>query len=148
MLNIRNPQDFLSGILFVFFGSIGFFLGLGYDPGTLSRMGPGMLPVVISAAVTILGIILVLRGLRVDGERIGTANFRSLCSIPIALVIFSLLIRQAGLPLTVCAVMLWLAVTGGERRWIESVVLALAMTVFCVAVFVYGLGQPVPLWIK
>lgn len=148
MLNIRNPQDFLSGILFAFFGSIGFFLALSYDPGNLSRMGPGMLPMVISAAVTVLGIVLVLRGVRIDGEKIGTPSFRSLFSIPVALVIFSLLIRQVGLPLTVCAVLFWLSVTGGERRWIESVVLALAMTIFCVAVFVYGLGQPVPLWIK
>ena len=120
MLNIRNPQDFLSGLLFMVFGSIGFFVGLGYDPGTLSRMGPGMLPVVISAAVAILGVVLVMRGIRLNGPKIGTVNFRSLCSIPVALAIFSLLIKQVGLPLTVCAVMLWLCLTAASAAGLKA----------------------------
>jgi hypothetical protein len=33
-----------------------------------------------------------------------------------------------------------------EMRWIESIIAAAAMTLFCVLLFVYALGLPFQLW--
>jgi len=38
------------------------------------------------------------------------------------------------------------AVASKETRWIESLIMAAALTAFCVIIFVYLLGLPFQLW--
>jgi hypothetical protein len=38
------------------------------------------------------------------------------------------------------------AVATRQSRWREVIMLAIFMAAFCVAVFIYGLHQPLPIW--
>ena len=67
MVRVRNPQDFWAGILFIVFGGLALWFGRSYAIGTLSKIGPGFLPVALSIALLGIGAILLLRALAVDG---------------------------------------------------------------------------------
>lgn len=148
MIKIRSPQDFLAGTLFFVFGLGGFVIGTQYSFGTATRMGPGFLPAVISVLLMLFGTGLFFRAVRMDGPGLGALHLRPFVSLPIALLLFSLLISRAGLPITIAVTIAWLTLTGGDRRWVESAILAVGMIAFCVGVFAFALGQPVPLWIR
>src|SRR3546814_14290158 len=54
-MNIRNKQDFWSGVMFVFIGA-GFALGATkYSMGTAARMGPGYFPFWLGTCLALLG---------------------------------------------------------------------------------------------
>ena len=110
--------------------------------------GPGFLPAVISVLLMLFGTGLFFRAVRLDGPGLGALHLRPFVSLPIALLLFSLLISRAGLPITIAVTIAWLTLTGGDRRWVESAFLAVGMIAFCVGVFAFALGQPVPLWIR
>jgi hypothetical protein len=55
------------------------------------------------------------------------------------------MIERAGLALACFATFLVCAFATPEVRWKEAVVLAVGLSVFTVAIFVHGLGQPIPI---
>jgi low affinity Fe/Cu permease len=60
---------------------------------------------------------------------------------------FGLLIERAGVAITAAALVLLASYARPGARLAESLALAAAMVVFVIAVFVYALGQPLPvLW--
>ena len=69
---IRGPKDFWTGVIYVLFGGLAFWIARDYGFGTASRMGPGYFP-------TVLGVLLVLirrdfamvRSFIVPGEPLG-----------------------------------------------------------------------------
>ena len=52
-------KDFLTGIVFLFFGITFYFYSKIYSLGTASNMGPGFFPTLISGALMVLGILLI-----------------------------------------------------------------------------------------
>jgi hypothetical protein len=63
-----------------------------------------------------------------------------------AICLFATMIRPVGL--VVASFLTWMiSILGStEMRWVESLIAAAAMTVFCVLLFVYLLNLPFQLW--
>ncbi len=70
MLGIRHPKDFWSGALFVAVGVGAIVLGSKYTLGSVARMGPGYFPRLIGILLVVLGGMLALRALAVDGPKV------------------------------------------------------------------------------
>ena len=64
---IRNPKDFLSGLMFLGFGGGAIFLGQDYEVGQAIRMGPGYFPLVLGALLCLVGAACVARSLVLAG---------------------------------------------------------------------------------
>lgn len=147
MVRIRNPQDFGAAIVFIAIGAAGIYFAGDLAFGTSSRMGPGYFPILLSAMILLIGIVLVFKALTVDGPAIERVPFRPIAIIVVCIVGFGYLIERLGVAITAAALVL---VAGYARRGVslkELVLLALAMSAFVVGVFVYALGQPLPvLW--
>ena len=62
-----------------------------------------------------------------------------------ATVVFGLLVRGAGLAIALPLFVIMTAFASVKFRWGPSLVLAAGTTVFCVLVFVKGLGVPLPI---
>jgi hypothetical protein len=147
MARVRDQKDFWSGILFIGFGCAGLWFGRTYAIGTLSRMGPGFFPVLMSIALIGTGAFLLARSLVVPGEPIGRIALWPQLLILAAIVGFGLLIERVGLAVSVLAVAAVSGIAAQGLRWFEIAALALAMSGLSVAVFVYLLGQPIPVWV-
>ena len=146
MPTVKDPKDFWSGILFVAFGCAGLWFGRDYIVGTAARMGPGYFPLLMSLALAGLGGFLLVRSLVIAGEPIERSALWPQLLILVAIVVFGLLIERLGLAIAVAAVALISGFAARGVRWMERIVLALTLATACVVLFVYFLGQPIPVW--
>jgi putative tricarboxylic transport membrane protein len=62
-----------------------------------------------------------------------------------ATVVFGFLVKGAGLAIALPLFVMMTAYASAKFRWVPSLILAAATTVFCVLVFVKGLGVPLPI---
>jgi hypothetical protein len=148
MLRVKDQKDFWSGVLFIAFGGAGAWLGRNYALGTLARMGPGFFPMMMSVALVAIGAFLLARSLVVAGEPIERSALWPQALILAAIVAFGLLIERVGLAVAVIAVAVISGVAAQGLRWFELAALALAMSALSVVLFVYLLGQPIPVWVR
>jgi len=145
-ISIRSSQDFGTGVLFTVVGGVVLVLGQRYALGTLSKMGPGFFPTVLSIGLIGTGIVLLVRGLSYDGPAIGRPALRSNLFIVAAIIAFGLMIGVAGVVPTVFVTVLLAAMAYRQVRWREVLPLAVFLAAFSVAVFIYLLGQPLSIW--
>ncbi len=146
-MRIASPQDFWSGILF---GALGLFAAIyaatHYQLGTAVRMGPGYFPLWIGGLIALLGLILAVRSLRVEGPPLPPIHLRPILFVVVASIAYGYLLKPLGLVLSTALVVIFAAFGGREFRWREALILALVLAVFSVGVFIYALNLPFPLW--
>ena len=94
MVRVRSPQDFWAGILFILFGCAALWFGRDYAFGTLTKMGPGYLPAVLSWALVAIGGLLTARALAIDGPAIERSQVVPQLFILAAIVLFALVIER------------------------------------------------------
>jgi hypothetical protein len=148
MSRVKDHKDFWSGVLFVAFGCAGLWFGRNFPVGTLSRMGPGFFPIMMSVALIGTGAFLLARSLVVSGEPIERIALWPQLLILAAIVAFGLLIERVGLAGSVAAVAVISGIAARGLRWFELAALAFAMSALSVVLFVYVLGQPIPVWVR
>jgi Tripartite tricarboxylate transporter TctB family len=142
---IRNPKDFWSGALYIFFGATALFVGRDYGMGTALRMGPAYFPSLLAGLLIVVGAIAVIRSFFAQGTPIGGFALKQLAIVVGAVVLFGAVIRGAGLAVALPLLAMISASASTRFRWAPSIVMAAGLTVFCVLVFLRGLGVPLPL---
>ncbi len=143
---LLDNRDFLAGALFVAIGAGGFGIALAYPFGTLQQMGPGFFPRVLGAILVGFGLVTIARGLR-SGERVeGGWGWFPLAMLTVSIVAFGWLMERVGLVPSLVVLVAASAFAGREFRWGEVAVLAGVMCLLSVAIFIWGLGLPYPLF--
>ncbi|MCO5148278.1 MAG: tripartite tricarboxylate transporter TctB family protein [Aquamicrobium sp.] len=142
-----NRSDLGAGAIFV---AIGLFFGattlMELDIGTARRMGPGFFPIMLSGILIALGLIIALKSVGHEDETRGPLPWRGLVVLLSVPVIFGMLIRPLGMA-PVLALTTFITSFASTRMSLKAaVLLALGLTVFCVAVFNFGLGLPLRLF--
>ena len=145
-MRIRSPKDFWAGLIFVAIGGAFVLLAQRYRLGDLHRMGPAMFPTLVGALLAVLGAVIALRGLVTDGPPVPGFHARPIGVSLVAIVLFGVTLQWLGLIAAVAVLVLVGAYAAQGTRLRETVVLAAVMIVFSVAVFVWLLGLPLPLW--
>jgi putative tricarboxylic transport membrane protein len=145
-LRIKSPQDAGAAIILVAIGLAGIWFGRDYDIGSVSRMGPGYMPALLSIGLLVFGALIGLRSVTIDGPPIEPGRWYPSLLILVAVLLFAVLIERAGLALTVFVVAMVCACAAADVKWKQAVALAITLALFCVAVFVYGLRQPLPVF--
>lgn len=131
-------EDALAGILFFVSGLLGIVIGWGYDTGTLANAGPGLAPKALSVGLMVLGSVIALRAARTS-ERVKPLQLRPIVIVLGGLLIFAGLIERVGLAATVTAMIVFMYIAAGERRWAEAVIVGGVFGLVCTALFVFGL---------
>jgi putative tricarboxylic transport membrane protein len=139
---MRLTKDLLSGVMFLVFGAGAAVIAHGYDFGTPVRMGSGFFPVVIGVIIAILGLVLIVRSLikPSSDEPVAMFHFRPLVFISAAIVIFGVLIEDAGLLAALAALIVVARFAGREGTPLELAVMVVVLVAVAVGIFVYGLN--------
>lgn len=149
-MRIRNEKDFWSGVLFLLFG-LGFALGAqNYDMGTAQRMGPAYFPTLLGGLLAFMGLYIASRGLRdkfagVD-SKIDPFHWRPLLLVLGAVLLFALLLRPLGLVVALTVMIALGSVGGPDFKAKEVVVIAAALVLLVLGVFIWGLKLTIPVW--
>jgi Tripartite tricarboxylate transporter TctB family len=145
-MRIRSPKDFWAGLIFVGIGLAFIALASQYRLGTMHRMGPAMFPILVGALLAVLGAIIALRAFVLAGDPVPRFYARPIGVSLLAIVLFGLALQWLGLVAAIAVLVLVGAQAARDVRPLETVALAAVMIVFSVAVFVWLLGLPLPLW--
>ena len=141
----RNPKDFWTGLLYIFFGASAIIIGRDYTMGTAVRMGPAFFPTILGAVLAVIGAIAVIRSFISPGTPIGAVSFKGLVLVTLSVVAFGFLVRGAGLVVALPLLVIISAYASTHFRWRSALIMAAGLTIFCALVFVKGLGIPLPI---
>jgi len=142
---IRNPKDVLSGLLFI---ALAVIFGLQTQQlamGTAVRMGPGYFPLLLSVLMGVFGLIVLINGLRFEGDRTTSIAWRALILLTACTVFFGAAIRPLGFLPTLGITVFVSALASQKFRLTTALAITAVMVVFCWAVFILGLGLPLSL---
>ncbi|HZM37102.1 MAG TPA: tripartite tricarboxylate transporter TctB family protein [Burkholderiales bacterium] len=147
MLKIKSPKDFWAGLMFL---GVGLFFAIwatvNYQMGSAVRMGPAYFPAVLGGLLAVLGFVIFSGSFALTGPKVPAFHFRPLLLVLASCLAYGYLMKPLGMVLAT-AIMVFIASLGGhEFRWKEATLLAIALVVFSVLVFVKGLTLPFPLW--
>ncbi len=157
---VRGPRDFYGGLALIGISIIALWASSDLPGQQGFSFGPGTAPRIFAGVLAGVGALVALGGLFFDGPKIERFAVRGPAYVLAAILLFAGMIRGIhmefiGLPIaipsfglvlsTFCAFMI--SIFGStEFRWVESLLAAVAMTTFCVVVFVYLLQLPFQLW--
>ena len=145
-MRVKSPQDFGAAILFLTIGIAGTYFGRDLTFGSASKMGPGYFPTLLSCIIILIGAIVGLRSLAVEGPPIEPVKLRPVLFILVAILAFGYLIEHLGLAITTAGLTIFAAYARHDVNLKETIALAVFLSAFAIAVFAYALGQPLPIW--
>ena len=160
LAKIRGPRDFFGGVALILVAALALWASSNLPGQQGFAFGPGTAPRIFAGLLMFIGAVVALTGLFVKGPPIEGFAIRGPAFVVLAILIFAATIRGirvdlAGIPIRLPAfgmvfstfVAFMVSLFGStEFRWIESLIAAVAMTAFCVVLFVYLLGLPFQLW--
>ena len=142
---LLSRQDFVGGLVVIAVAGTAFWLAGDLPRGTTGGIGPGTLPRGLSALLGLLGMMLVVASCMEKGSRLERLSIRGPVLILGAILAFGLVVRPLGLVAAGPLSILIAALAGDEVRWGEMVLFAVLITAFCIGLFKFALGLPVPL---
>jgi len=147
-MRIRHPKDFLTGVMFVSFGSAVMVLSLGLTIGTAAKMGPGYFPFALGAFLVMLGSVILLRGLFWAKGLHGwpVLQLKPVAIVLVSVILFSQILRPLGLLLSTAALVVLVSKASHEFRWKEALLNAAVLVAIVLVVFVYFLEFQLPVW--
>lgn len=141
----RSNRDLWAGLMLIATGAAATLLAREYPSGSVLRMGPGYFPRALGGILIVLGIAVLIMGLR-GGEKVqGGWSPRALIVLPLSMVLFGVLVEHAGFVPAMAVLVFGSAAAGREFKLGEVLLLTGLLTALSVAVFVWGLGLPYPL---
>jgi hypothetical protein len=143
---IRNPKDFLAGLIFVAFGIAAIVLGADYPLGTAARMGPGYFPRILGILLVVLGGALSLRALRLAGPPLPGWKWRPVLVVLLSVVVFGILLTRLGLLLSTVGLIVAASAASREFRPKEALISGILLALLAAGVFVLALKLVIPVW--
>ncbi len=147
-MRIRHPKDFLTGVMFVFFGAAAVVLSFGLKIGTAAKMGPGYFPFALGVFLALLGAVILLRGVLYAKGIHGwpVLQLKPLAIVLVSVVLFSQILRPLGLLVSTAALVVLASKASHEFRWKEALLNAAVLVAIVLVVFVYFLEFQLPVW--
>lgn len=157
---VRGPREFWGGLALIGLAILALWASADLPGQQGFAFGPGTAPRIFAVLLAIVGGLVALTGLFMDGPPIEKFAIKGPAYIVVAIIGFALTIRGADLrwlhvPIVIPQFGLVFAtffafmisiMGSSEMRWVESVLAGVAMTIFCVVLFVYALQLPFQLW--
>jgi hypothetical protein len=141
-----NIPDLCFAVFLIALGTLGFSLSNQLSIGTAAAMGPGYVPRGLSVLIMVYGLALGVRALFSGRQSFPEIAFRPILLVSASVAVFAIVLPLVGLAITSFAVVICAGFAAYDVRLRENAVLAVALAVFAVLLFVKVLGLPVATW--
>lgn len=142
----RRKNIIFSGIFLVISAAMGGYALATMNMGTLDRMGPAFFPVILSALLAALALIVLLLPAPAETEPFSIAPPRAILIIIVCPMIFGFAIEPFGLLIAVFLAIFASCLASRVTTLRQALLLSAAFSLFCVLVFHYLLSMTIPLW--
>ena len=140
-----DRPDLLTAAIFVGVGVLGLWAGRTLDFGSLASMGAGFVPTIICWLLIGIGLWVGLLGMRRGYTPIEPAKVRPILVITASIVGFAFIAAWLGFVAASLFLIVASSLAERETRVVETVLLAIGLTIFGALVFVVGLGVQIKL---
>lgn len=147
-MQLRNKQDFWSGVMFIILGS-GFALqATQYSMGTAARMGPGYFPFWLGIVLALIGAFVLIGSIapKAIETTIDKFDFRIVALVVGSVILYGLILRPLGIYISVFILVVVSSLASHEFSWKVAVANGIFLVIFSYLAFVRGLGLIFPLW--
>jgi len=138
-------QDVIGGLVIIAVAVFAFWAGADLPLGTFGGMGPGMLPIGLAGLLGLLGALLIVDAGLEGGSLLERWSIRGPLFVLGAVVAFGMTVRPFGLLVAGPLAVIIAAFASDEVRWGETILFGAVMTAFCIGLFKFALGLPIPL---
>ncbi len=133
----------IGGVILVLIGlSFAAYAFMNYRLGSLSRMDPGMFPLVLGLILAFLGSVLTAQALRRPGDW-PVADPATVGLVLAGIVAFGVAIRPLGLIPAICLLVVISALAERRIRPVSTLALCAVLSVAAWLIFGVGIGLPV-----
>ncbi len=157
---VRGPRDFYGGLALIALAVIALLASAELPGQSGFAFGPGTAPRIFATLLAVCGALVALSGLLVDGPPVEKFALKGPAYVICGILLFAGMIRgmdlsflkiptripALGLVISTFAAFIVSIMGSSEMRWVESLLAAVGMTIFCVLLFVYALQLPFQLW--
>jgi putative tricarboxylic transport membrane protein len=157
---IRGPRDFFGGVALILVAALALWASANLPGQQGFAFGPGTAPRIFAGLLLFIGVCIAAMGLLIKGPPLEAFAVRGPAYVILAILVFAATIRGirvdiGSFPIRIPAfgmviatfVSFMVSLFGSkEFRLVESLIAAVAMTIFCVVLFVYLLQLPFQLW--
>jgi len=147
-LKIRNQKDFVSGLMYIGFGSFFAILARGYQMGTAAKMGSGYFPFWLGVLLATIGAYVALRSMapKQMDEKLAKVDIPSVAWVTGSTVVFAISLSFLGLIAAIFLLVVISAMASHEFSWKGSILNAVFLIGFAYMAFVWGLKLQFPVW--
>lgn len=143
-MSSRINTELLSGILFIFIGSLFLIGSLDLPFGTWRKIGPAGFPAIIAIALILMGALVAFKAIKTGPTGDVLRFYPSRLIVIIAsVIVFGITVRGAGLLVSVALCSLIASFASRPFRPIVMGLYGLLLGAMCSLAFITGLGMPV-----
>lgn len=143
---IKGPQDFWGGVALVALALFAFWASSDLPGMRGFSFGPGTAPRLFAGLMLALGLGVMATGIFFQGAGLQKYSWRGPLFVTLAILSFSATIRPLGLVISAFASFMIAALGSPAQRWTQTIIVGIAITIFCSLLFPYALGLPFQLW--
>ena len=144
-MKIRNPSDLGAGLLVAAIAAAFLAAGHALPRGSASEMGPGWFPLHVAWLSLAIGLCLILRSFRRQGDPQPRLHMRPLVAVVSAVIVFAIGIGQFGLLLVAPMTIVIASFAVNQIHLKARLTAAFFITIAAAGVFVGILGLNIPL---
>jgi hypothetical protein len=138
---VKGPQDYFGGVTLLAFSLFAFWAssdlpgmrGFQFGPGTAPRLFAGLM-LVLSIGIAAVGLF--------DGPGLQRYHWRGPFFVSLSILFFAIAIRPAGLIISAFASFMIAALGSTDQKWVQTLIVGIAITAFCCFLFPVVLGLP------
>jgi hypothetical protein len=142
-------KDVLAGLMFIAVAAFGLWASRNYRVGTATAMSTGYVPRLLCWILLGLGVAIMAQGLWATNERAafaGARHWRALVFVPASLLVFAYAMDRLGVVIATLLLVGVGSLAGRDLRPLEVAVAAIVLALLTVAIFIWGLSLPIPVW--
>jgi hypothetical protein len=142
--HLHNRRELVGGTFLIAFGLIGLLLTADLSLGKLGRLGPGAFPRGLSILIIGAGVLIFVQSWSTTSEQLPALKLRGPLFVVGAILLFAATIQPLGLLVAAPLAIAMSSLASDETRYIETIVLTIGMTAFCIGLFKLALRLPIP----
>jgi len=156
LLRMLRRRNVLAGLMFIVIAAIGLWESRSYPIGTALRMSTGYVPRLLCWLLMGLGAVVLIQGLlerhapepaRERSPEDGVvAQLRPVAVVTASLIAFALTLETLGLVLSILVLVAIASLASRDLKMWETLAAAAGLAVLTWAIFILGLGLPIPMW--
>jgi len=143
---VKGPQDFIGGVALMLIAIFALWASRDLQGMHGFSFGAGTAPRMFAALLLVLGFGVMMIGILAEGPALSKFHWRGPFFVSVAIISFAFTIRPLGLVLSAFASFMIAALGTPETRWMEAIIVGVALTVGCALLFPYALGLPFQLF--